>query len=194
MSKAVSRLSDAKRGMRELYRPRYRRDAMPNAKPLVLLLLTFLVAACGGTSATPGATPLVEPEPTVVPGGPSAAAAEAGVLVTYETRGGECPQGACGLKAVIFRDGSVERSDGMAQQVDDTTMARLTEVVEATDWDAILAVPFTGECPVNFDGQEQIFTFTVKGQAVEVASCTTLVDQEAEPFATVQGILFGTGG
>jgi hypothetical protein len=180
--------------MRELYRPRYRPDAMPNTKPLILLLLMVLIAACGGTSATPGATSLVEPEPTVVPGGPSAAAAEAGVLVTYETRGGECPGGPCGMKAVIFRDGTVERSDGMAQQVDDATMARLTELVEAADWDAILAVPFTGECPVNFDGQEQIYTFTVKGQAVEVASCTTLVDQETEPFATVQGILFGTAG
>jgi hypothetical protein len=190
---------------------------MPNAKPTVtLLLLACLVAACGAASPTPSpATTVpvepvpataqpelataqpgpatVEPEPTAVPGGPSAAAA-AGVLVTYQTRGGECPQGPCGMTAVIHRDGTVERSDGMAQQVDARTLARLADLIAATDWAAILAVPFTGECPVNFDGQEQIYTFSAAGQAVEVASCTTQVDQAAEPFATVQGILFGTGG
>ena len=164
---------------------------MPNTKPLVLLLLTFLVAACGGTSATPGATLVVEPEPTVVPGGPSAAAAEAGVLVTYETRGGECPGGPCGMKAVIHRDGTVETSDGMSTRLDDQAAELLADAIEQADWEAILGTPFSGECPVNVDGQEQIYTFTVKGEAVTVASCTVQVDPNVEPFLTVQLILFG---
>jgi hypothetical protein len=104
------------------------------------------------------------------------------------------PAGACGTTVVIHQDGSVERSDGMAQRVDAATMDRLAELVASTDWDALLAVPFEGECPVNFDGQEQVFTFTVDGQAVVVASCAVLVDPAAEPFATVLGIIFGTAG
>ena len=116
------------------------------------------------------------------------------VLVGYEASGGECPQGPCGFKAEIHRDGMVVRSDGMAQTVDAGTLALLAEQVEGADWDAILADPFVGECPRNFDGQEETYTFHVAPEPVVVASCTTLVDHQQEPFRTVQGILFGLGG
>jgi len=182
--------------MRELYRARYRRDAMPNAKPLLLLVAMLVLAACGGPAPTPGPSPAsdpaptpVAPEPTAVPG--SSTEAQAGVLVTYETRGGECPGGPCGMKAVISRDGTVETSDGMSTRLDDQAVERLVDAIEQADWEAILGTPFTGECPVNVDGQEQIYTFTVQGEAVTVASCTVEVDSTAEPFLTVQLILFG---
>lgn len=116
------------------------------------------------------------------------------VLVTYETAGGECPEGPCGFTAEIHRDGTVTRSDGMEQTVDAPSLARLVEQVGTADWDAILAVPFEGECPRNFDGQEQIYTFHVGPEPVVVASCTVAVNPEQEPFRTVQGILFGVGG
>lgn len=117
-----------------------------------------------------------------------------GTLVTYETRGGECPEGECGFKAEIHADGRVVRSDGMEQVVDEPSLRRLAEQVAAADWEAILAVPFEGECPRNFDGQEELFTFHVAPEPVVVASCTTLVDHEQEPFQTVVGILFAVGG
>lgn len=116
------------------------------------------------------------------------------VLVTYEASGGECPQGPCGFKAQIFRDGRVVRSDGMAQRVDDQTLAQLTEQVAAADWDAILDRPFEGECPKNVDGQEQVYTFHVAPEPVVVASCTTAIDPEQDPFRLVGGILFAVGG
>jgi hypothetical protein len=117
-----------------------------------------------------------------------------GVLVTYEATGGECPEGPCGFTAEIHRDGTVVRSDDMGQTVDAPTLARLVEQVGATDWAAILAVPFEGECPTSFDGQEETYTFHVGAAPVVVASCTVAVDPEREPFRTVQGILFGVGG
>ncbi len=114
--------------------------------------------------------------------------------MSYEASGGECPQGPCGFKAQIFRDGRVLRSDGMPQTVDAQTLAHLTEQVERTDWDAILAKPFEGECPRNFDGQEETYTFHVAPEPVVVASCTTAIDPQQDPFRTVGGILFGVGG
>ena len=69
------------------------------------------------------------------------------VLVTYEASGGECPQGPCGFRAAIHRDGTVVRSDGMAQRVDDQTLAQLTEQVAGADWDAILASAVRGRVP-----------------------------------------------
>ncbi len=115
-------------------------------------------------------------------------------LVTYATAGGECPQGDCGFTAEIYRDGRVVRSDGTEQVADEASIARLVDQVEAADWDTILAKPFEGECPRNFDGQEETYTFHVLPEPVVVASCTVLVDHQQEPFATVQGILFGVGG
>jgi hypothetical protein len=116
------------------------------------------------------------------------------VLVSYEASGGECPQGPCGFKAQIFRDGRVLRSDGMPQTVDAQTLADLAGQMERTDWDAILAKPFEGECPRNFDGQEETYTFNVAPEPVIVASCTTAIDPQQDPFRTVGGILFGVGG
>ncbi len=116
------------------------------------------------------------------------------VLVTYEASGGECPQGACGFRAEIRRDGTIVRSDGKPQTVDDQTLAQLAQQVAVADWDAILARPFEGECPKNFDGQEAVYTFHVVPEAVVVASCTTAIDLQQDPFRLVGGILFGLGG
>jgi len=116
------------------------------------------------------------------------------VIVTYAAEGGECPQAPCGFQAEIRRDGSVRRSDGMAQTVDEPSLTRLIGQVEAADWTAILAKPFTGECPRNVDGQESIYTFNTAAGPVIVAGCTVEIDPQQEPFQTVQGILFGVGG
>lgn len=155
---------------------------MPRTVSSLATRLSLLVAAAAVVGACgllpPGAVPeAVNP-----------------VLVGYEASGGECPQGPCGLEARIFRDGRVLRTDGMPQTVDAQTLAFLTRQVERADWDAILANPFEGECPRNFDGQEEVYTFHVSPEPVVVASCTTRVDDQQEPFRTVQAILFGLGG
>jgi hypothetical protein len=181
--------------MRELYRARRRPDGMP--KILALFLVLLAVAACGGVQASapvigPAPTP-GPPEPTAVPGS-SSAPAQAGVLVIYETRGGECPGGPCGERIEVYADGTVKYQDGPLGQLSPELLGRLEQAIAVTDWEAVLAVPFEGECPVNFDGQEQVYTFSVDGQAVTVASCTTAIDPAAEPFATVQEVLLAPGG
>jgi hypothetical protein len=146
---------------------------------LVLALAATLAATLGACSLLP---------PGTVP------STLTGPIVTFQSEGGECPQGECGFKAEIWRDGRVVRSDGMAQTVDEMSLRRLVEQVDRADWEAILAVPFEGECPRNFDGQEEIYTFHVGAEPIVVASCTTAVDHAQEPFQTVVGVLFGVGG
>lgn len=168
---------------------------MPKILALALVVLTL--AACGSTQASapvigPAPTP-GPPEPTAVPGS-SSAPAPADVLVIYETRGGECPGGPCGERIEVYADGTVKYQDGPLGQLSPELVGRLEQAIAATDWDAALAVPFQGECPVNYDGQEQVYTFSVDGQAVTVASCTIAIDPAAEPFATVQQVLFAPGG
>ena len=144
-----------------------------------LVLMALAATALGACSLLP---------PEVVP------EALNPVVVTYATEGGECAQGPCGFQAEIRRDGTVKRSDGMAQTVDEPSLRRLVEQVNAADWTAILARPFTGECPKNVDGQESTYTFNTAAGPVVVAGCTVEIDPTQEPFQTVQGILFGVGG
>ena len=83
------------------------------------------------------------------------------VLVTYETSGGECPEGPCGFTAEIHRDGRSTAATAWRRPSTPRRSRASSSRSERADWDAILAVPFEGECPRNFDGQEEIYTFHV---------------------------------
>jgi hypothetical protein len=57
----------------------------------------------------------------------------------------------------------------------------------------VRAVPFTGECPVNFDGQEIIFEFDAPGGSERIASCETQIDAAHPVFAAVLAALESVG-
>jgi hypothetical protein len=57
----------------------------------------------------------------------------------------------------------------------------------------VRAVPFTGECPVNFDGQEWIYEFGTPGGVERVASCETEIDPAHPAFAAVTAALQAVG-
>jgi hypothetical protein len=116
------------------------------------------------------------------------------MLVRVEASGGECPGGECANRWDILRDGRVISADGAVPDVTPEVLARIILVVDATDWRAILARPFMGECPKNFDGQEFVYTFPKATGDVVVASCTTRIDPGDEPFASIQTALFAPGG
>jgi hypothetical protein len=117
-----------------------------------------------------------------------------GLLVSVEASGGECPAGPCSSRYDVYRDGRVVRSDGVAQTIDEGTMSRLAAAIDGADWPAILARPFTGECPTAFDGQELTYTFQTGHGPVTVASCSVEIEAGQEPFNTLGGALFGAGG
>ena len=153
---------------------------MPNLmRPVfpLLLLLASLVTAC---QSIPGAASIGP----VIGTGP---------LMTLTVRGGECPEGACGNTSVIERDGRVHQTAPVAAelgQVPPAVLAGLDAAVKTADFDAIRARPFTGECPVNFDGQEQIFEFGAPGGVERIATCETEIDPEHPVFlAATQAML-----
>lgn len=146
--------------------------------PARLALVALLLGACASPEGSAPAAP-----PTPAP-----------LLVTVEARGGECPDGMCSTTYDLYRDGRVVRSDGAVDQVDEGTVARLAQLIDGADWDAILARPFTGECPTAYDGQELVYTFRAARGAVMVASCAIQVDPGQEPFETLGLVLFGAPG
>jgi hypothetical protein len=111
-----------------------------------------------------------------------------GPLVTVQMRGGLCAAGSCDRMVTLERDGrvhSAEKPPNDLGVVPADAMAALTAAVQSTDYVALKAHPFTGECPVNVDGQELIFTFAVGTGTERVASCEVDIDRGSPLFVAV---------
>jgi len=138
----------------------------------LLLLLVLAAAGLAGCGLLPGLE--------ATPEGP---------LVTLETRGGHCLQGPCGGTVVIERDGrvhdTVPRFADRGRIPDDLRVA-LDQAVRSADFERLRSRPFTGECPVNFDGQEQVYTFTTAAGSVRLASCEVEIDPADPLFLAVE--------
>jgi len=116
------------------------------------------------------------------------------ILVRVETSGGECPQGECANRWEIRRDGVVISTGAVVPAIEPQVLARIIAGIDSADWAAVLARPFTGECPKNFDGQEHTYTFPTAAGDIVVASCTTQIDPGQEPFESILAALFAAGG
>jgi hypothetical protein len=116
-----------------------------------------------------------------------------GPLLTVEIRGGMCPAGACDNSVILERDGRVHaaaKPPNDLGQVDGQAMAALTAAMQATDWAAIESHPFTGQCPIAFDGQELVFEFSVGTGIQRLASCEIEIDWSHPLFVAV-GVALG---
>lgn len=146
---------------------------MPAALRTILIAAVVVLAGCNtlGVLATPATGP----------------------LVTITTRGGECVGGACGGSVILERDGSVHAAakppNGLGQ-VPPEAMATLTAALAATDFTALKSRPFTGVCPVAFDGQELIFEFSVGGTTQRIASCEVDINW-GHPLFVAVGVALG---
>ncbi len=102
-----------------------------------------------------------------------------GPLVTVHLEGGMCPEGACQAEWVLQRDGRIlaaAKPPNELGRADGGAMTALAAAVEATDYDAIRSRPFTGTCPIAYDGQEVIFEFHAAAGVQRVASCEVEID------------------
>ena len=133
-------------------------------RSVLLPALLLPLAACASTPAAPAAPP--SPPPVVL-------------LVKLETRGGLCVSGTtCESGLTVKTDGSWTSlaPDGRRSgTLPEGRLARLADAVERTG--LATAPPFTGTCPIAYDGQEQVVTWLDDGKPVTVASC----EQEFDP-------------
>ena len=116
-----------------------------------------------------------------------------GPLVTVSMRGGECAGGPCDRSVIVNRDGTVHsgaKPPNDLGRVPAAAMATLTAAIAATDYAALKSHPFTGECPVNFDGQELIFEFAVGAVTQRIASCEVDIDW-GHPLFVAVGVALG---
>ena len=117
-----------------------------------------------------------------------------GPLLTVEMRGGLCADGgACDNSVILDRDGRVHaaaKPPNDLGHVDTQKMAVLTAAMQATDWAALESHPFTGQCPIAFDGQELIFEFSVGTGTQRIASCEVDIDW-GNPLFVAVGVALG---
>lgn len=116
-----------------------------------------------------------------------------GPLMTVQMRGGMCPDAQCDNTVVLERDGRVHDGETPATdlgRVSGNANAALDAAIRATDFAAMKSKPFTGQCPIAFDGQELIFEFSVGGATQRLASCETDIDWGSPLFVAV-GVALG---
>ncbi len=145
-----------------------------------------LVSACGTGFPAPSASP------TAVAVGPSPAATEGSPLVSVETRGGLCAAGACAQTVMLERDGRVHvaaKPPNDLGTVPPVAVAAVESAISGTDFGALRAHPFTGQCPTAADGHELVFEFATAHGVERVATCEVEVDFGSPLFVAVAAAL-----
>ena len=155
--------------MPDLHRPR---DAVRALSILLAVLSLVAIAGCGATAVD-------------LPG--------TGPLITVQLRGGMCMEGACDHSVILEPDGRVHDDATPPKElgrVPAQSMATLTTAANGADYASIKSHPFTGVCPVAFDGQELVFEFAVGSGTQRIASCEVDIDW-GHPLFVAVGIALG---
>ena len=144
-----------------------------------ILVVAALVAGCRSVPAVASLVPA------------------AGPLVTVAVHGGECVDGPCGGTMVFERDGRIHQTVPAPTELGrlpEDILVALDAAVKTTDFDLVRARPFTGECPVAFDGQEYIYEFGAPGGVERIATCETEVDPNLPLFVAMDAALAVVAG
>ncbi len=154
-------------------------------------LLTLLaLAACGvaaqpttQTSTSPVASPSTSPVPKI---------GVQDTILTIRAEGGHCLSGACWSEKQVKADGSFTATDSTGAQthgtLDAAHVAELTQQIAATDFEQLKVQPFTGTCPLAFDGQELIYTFQTVSGPQTIASCKVGIDENSPLFQNIAAL------
>lgn len=148
------------------------------ARLIRLVLLFSAIASTGVLAGCDAAADLT------VPG--------SGPLVTVRLEGGMCMDGPCDSAVVLERDGRVHsaaKPPNELGRVSAQTYAALDAAIQTTDFAAMRAKPFTGECPIAFDGQKQAFEFSVGSTTQRLDSCESELDWSSPLFIAMVAAL-----
>jgi hypothetical protein len=174
---------------------------MVSLRALLMSAVVLLVVACGQTAipSAPTAAPSASRSPTFIPLETSTPAPtpEPFAVMTIETRGGECPAGACNRLVNVEGDGRLHEvipRDQVLGTVPPEILEALRIEMEQANFTLLQSKPFTGDCPTAVDGQETIYTFHVSTGDEQLASCKVSIDPNHSLFQAVAAALAAAGG
>lgn len=101
------------------------------------------------------------------------------VGVSYSAAG-ECPGGVCALDMVIGQDGRIRLSaarfdHGVVASLTDDELRALHVLIDATDFDALREIPFTGDCRTLDQHYSYAFHAADGSVAQSLASCEVVI-------------------
>jgi hypothetical protein len=105
-----------------------------------------------------------------------------------------CAQGACDSTIAIEADGRVHAiapAPAELGTVPGRALEALTTEIAQADFAALKRHPFTDTCPIAFDGQETVYTFSIGSDTQRIASCEVVVDPAGPLFVAVAAALAG---
>jgi hypothetical protein len=164
-------------------------------RSLLALLVVLSGAVLSGCASGPAPSSAPSRGPSVFPAETTpapAASPEPLPIMSIETRGGECAGGACDRLVNIDDNGRIhevipkDRVTGMVPK--DVLEALQIEMAQA-NYNLLQSKPFTGVCPIAFDGQETIYTFHIPTGDEEIASCKVAIDEKHPLFRAVAAAL-----
>jgi hypothetical protein len=144
------------------------------------------------SSAPPSAQSPSPAPPGASPDEPTPSEAVDGVSVTVEAVGGHCVQGACDSTITIEPDGRAHQVAPEPKElgtVPQEIMEALVVEVQQADFEAIKSQPFTDTCPIAFDGQQFIYTFSIVSSSERIDSCEVVVDPANPLFVAVDAAI-----
>jgi hypothetical protein len=164
--------------------------------PAALVAACLVLAGCSGEIAPPSREPSPSSDATPTPTIPPPRSQEPSPLLSVETVGGECAEGACHRLINVEADGTLREVIPLTRVVG-RAPAELLEALQVemdrADFPLIESRPFTGECPTAFDGQETIYTFHLLAGDEQIRSCKVAIDENHPLFQAVAAILSAGG-
>lgn len=100
--------------------------------------------------------------------------------------------GACGTTLILEFNGRVHqpvKEPNELGSVEPDRVVALQQSIAEADFEEIRSHPFTGECPVNFDGQELVLEFATVTGTERIESCQVEIDWNSPLFATVTAVM-----
>ncbi len=116
---------------------------------------------------------------------------EANLIVSIRREGGFCRPGGCFSEVAIFADGTYRYSDRTQQKtgrINRLEIRRFQKRIAAANFEKIKSQPFTGTCPLAYDGPETVYTFRKGSQTEVIRSCQTQIDGKNPLFQQAERV------
>jgi hypothetical protein len=127
------------------------------------------------------------PSPLVSPGMDGTLTDNIFPLVAVSYTGGLCVTGTnCESSMQIMPNGNVMSKGELVHKISAAETAALLSSITSVDFSQLREKPFTGTCPIAYDGQEKIYKFYVAGREEVLPSCT--YDIESLPLIKLERI------
>jgi hypothetical protein len=113
------------------------------------------------------------------------------LVVSVRREGGHCRVGGCFSEVAIFADGTYRYSDPNQQKtgkINRFEIRRFQQRIATADFEKIKSQPFTGTCPLAYDGPETVYTFRKGDRAEVIRSCQTQIDSKNPLFQQAERV------